>query len=85
MIVTDLCMPAKPTSKSWSCDVATPFQERAEAVAEAFYNLLRASVMVQKLQFLIDPPGTINFKSAWGSRLKPQDAVSAVWGHKSRH
>lgn len=78
MIATDLCMPAKPTSKSWSCHVATSFQERAEAMAEAFYYLLRASVMIQKLQFLIDLPGAINFKSAWGSQLKPQQSLQCV-------
>ena len=66
------------TSKSWSCHVATSFQERAEAMAEAFYYLLRASVMIQKLQFLIDLPGAINFKSAWGSQLKPQQSLQCV-------
>ena len=35
-------------------------------MVEAFYYLLRAFMMVQKFQFLIDPPAVINIKSAWG-------------------
>ena len=63
MIATDLCMPAKPTSKSWSCHVATSFQERAEAMAEAFYYLLRALCIDQECQFAMAPDFFFSFKS----------------------
>ena len=37
---------------------------------EALYNLFRAFMMVQEVQFLIDSPCVINFKSAWGQLIE---------------
>lgn len=39
-------------------------------MVETCYSVLRAFMMVQELQFLIDPPGVINFKSAWGQLVE---------------
>ena len=36
----------------------------------AFYNLLRALVMVREFQFLIGPPCVISFKSVWGQLVE---------------
>lgn len=67
--MTDLCVPAKQASKSWSCDPSL-LSKRAKARVEAFCYLLRAFVMVQGFPFLNDPPSIINFKSAWGQLVE---------------
>lgn len=66
MIVTDLCVPAKQASKSWSYDPSLLSKTEQKQGVEAFCYLLRAFVMVHGFPFLNDPPSIINLKSAWG-------------------